>query len=263
MHQQWAAGLAHRAAGVEAAAMLRLGLLLLLALLHLPPPSGTQLPPLDIPTDLMHHADARSHAARGGGDGIALESLHTRHPPAQQQPPPPPAPPSAPRQLPGGQVPQPPASSHIDRAKQFQQEQERTRAEFAAKSRAHAESIASLRADHSEAARTMEAENRAKMVEHEQEHLERQREAETRRQEPVNPGAMCATAGAVAELGAEVAAMQDMLRGIRAEMRLRFDGGGGGGGGGTGGSGACTEPMDGDSDGGAEQTEVTLPLSIR
>ena len=42
---------------------------------------------------------------------------------------------------------------HTDRAKQFQEEQEKTRADFEAKSRAHAESIASLRNGHVEAAK--------------------------------------------------------------------------------------------------------------
>ena len=90
---------------------------------------------------------------------------------------------------------------------QFQQEQQRTRSEFAAKSRAHAETIASLRQGHSDAAKTMEAESRAKLREHEAEQQERQREAEERRKEPLSTGGLCATAGSVAQLTAEVRAL--------------------------------------------------------
>lgn len=149
------------------------------------------------------------------------------------------------------------------RAKQFQQEQERTRAEFERKSRAHAESIASMRADHVEIAKNKEAENRAKRAEYEQEQLERQKEAELRRQEPVNHHQTCATVGSIEKLSGEVAAMQAMLRGIRAELRLRFDDHLATGG--TEESGCsdsvCVGAQEISSDSGIE--DVTLPLSIR
>ena len=83
---------------------------------------------------------------------------------------------------------------------------QRTRSEFAAKSRAHAETIASLRQGHSDAAKTMEAESRAKQQEQLAEQQERQREAEERRKEPLSTGGLCATAGSVAQLTAEVRA---------------------------------------------------------
>ena len=140
---------------------------------------------------------------------------------------------------------------HTDRAKHFQEEQQRTRADFQAKSRAHAEAIASLRNGHVEAAKVMEAESQVKLDQYKQDHLERQREAEVRRAEPVSASALPATAGALAELTAEVAAMQATMRGLRAELALRFDAPPA-----SGYEGTC-------SVGGAGCASVTLPLSIR
>ena len=53
----------------------------------------------------------------------------------------------------------------------------------------------------------MEAESRAKQQEHDKEQQERQREAEERRKEPLSTGGLCATAGSVAQLTAEVRAL--------------------------------------------------------
>ena len=69
----------------------------------------------------------------------------------------------------------------------------------------------------------MEAESQVKLDQYKQEHLDRQREAESRRAEPVSASALPATAGALAEVAAEVAAMQATIRGLRAELALRFD----------------------------------------
>ena len=217
-----------------------------------------QLPPLDIPTDLIHHAsDSVRRPARSSDEGVvALESFSgTGGGDAGR---------AAAHHVAPLQRQQVQRDAHGDRAKQFQQEQERSRAEFERKSRAHAESIASMRADHVEAAKSKEAEARAKMAEYEQEFLERQREAEARRQEPVNPQQACATVGSIEKLSSEVAAMQSMLRGMRAELRLRFDKplSSGRGVGGDCGESFCAEKSEVDS-AHADAVDITLPLSIR
>jgi hypothetical protein len=219
-----------------------------------------QLPPLDIPTDLIHHtSDNVRHPARGNDEGVvALESFSGTDGDVGR--------PAAHQHASSLQRQQLQRETHVDRAKQFQQEQERQKVEFERKSRAHAESIASMRAEHVETARSKEAETRAKMAEYEQELLERQKEAETRRQEPVNPQQACATVGSIEKLSGEVAAMQGMLRGMRAELRLRFDDPlptgsrkGDGCGDTVCGEDSKTESAHAESD----AVDVTLPLSIR
>lgn len=221
-------------------------------------PAVAQLPPLDIPTNLMQHAsDSARRAVRGSnGEGsVALESFGGTDGGAGRP---------AAHHVSPQQLQQPQRDTHLDRAKQFQQEQERTRAEFERKSRAHAESIASMRADHVETAKSKEAETRAKMAEYEQELLERQKEAEARRHEPVNPQQACATVGSIEKLSSEVAAMQAMLRGMRAELRLRFDDPlqNANSQGGDCGDSVCAKESDPESEH-VDAVNITLPLSIR
>ena len=80
----------------------------------------------------------------------------------------------------------------------------------------------------------------------------------------MNPQQACATVGSIEKLSGEVAAMQAMLRGMRAELRLRFDdplqndrekGG-------DCGDSVCAKESDSES-AHADAVDTTLPLSIR